>query len=140
MTLTDKLTTAKNELESYLNSVRGSRLEKNHIDRLFILKELLGLGGGNSPSITKATSAPTLPPVVASITSVTLLADNTNRKFASFRNNSTSIAYIEFGATATTSSVYKLAADGFMTVDNYTGTISCIWTSANGNMLISQGI
>ena len=87
----------------------------------------------------KATSAPTTS-VASSATSVTLLNSNSNRKFASFRNDSTSVAYIELGSTATTSSVYKLAADGFMSIDNYTGAISCIWASVNGNMRISEGV
>jgi hypothetical protein len=78
--------------------------------------------------------------VASSATSVQLLASNANRIFASFRNDSTAIAYIELGATATTSSVYRLDPQGFMSLDNYTGAISCIWASANGFMRVSEGV
>ena len=77
--------------------------------------------------------------VASSATSVQLLALNEDRKFASFRNDSTAIAYIELGATATTSSVYRLDPQGFMSLDNYTGVVSCIWASANGFMRVSEG-
>lgn len=55
----------------------------------------------------KSTASPTTS-VASSATSTTLLALNTNRKYASFRNDSTSVAYVAKSATATTSSVYLL--------------------------------
>ena len=78
--------------------------------------------------------------VASSATSVQLLALNKDRLFASFRNDSTAIAYIELGTTATTSSVYRLEPQGFMSLDNYTGVVSCIWASANGFMRVSEGV
>lgn len=91
--------------------------------------------GGAAP---KATTAPTTS-VASSATSVTLLASNTSRKWASFRNDSTQIAYIAKSATASTSSVYALQPQGFLYFDDYTGVVSAIWVSANGNMRIEEG-
>ena len=53
MALTDRLTTAKSELESYLDSVRGAKLEQHQIDRLLTLNGLLGIGasGGATSSV-----------------------------------------------------------------------------------------
>lgn len=91
--------------------------------------------GGVAP---KATSAPTTS-VASSATSVTLLALNASRKWASFRNDSTSVAYIAKSATATTSSVYLLQPQGYLYFDDYTGVVSAIWASANGFMRIEEG-
>ena len=97
--------------------------------------KLFEAGGGGGAIATTTTSTN----VASSATSVSLLAANSDRKFASFRNDSTAIAYIELGATATTSSVYRLDPQGFMSLDNYTGVVSCIWASANGFMRVSEG-
>lgn len=91
--------------------------------------------GGAAP---QATSAPTTS-VASSATSVTLLALNANRKWASFRNDSTSVAYIAKSGTATTSSVYLLQPQGYLYFDDYTGVVSAIWASANGFMRIEEG-
>lgn len=91
--------------------------------------------GGAAP---KATAAPTTS-VASSATSVTLLALNANRKWASFRNDSTSVAYIAKSGTASTSSVYVLQPQGFLYFDDYTGVVSGIWASVNGNMRIEEG-
>lgn len=92
----------------------------------------------NIGTVPKATSAPTTS-VASSATSVTLLALNASRKWASFRNDSTSVAYIAKSATATTSSVYLLQPQGYLYFDDYTGVVSAIWASANGFMRIEEG-
>lgn len=89
-------------------------------------------------SATPATSAPTTS-VASSATSVTLLALNTNRKWAFFRNDSTQVAYVAKSGTASTSSVYRLEPQGFLYFDDYTGVVSGIWVSANGFMRIEEG-
>jgi hypothetical protein len=86
----------------------------------------------------KATAAPTTS-VASSATSTTLLALNTNRKYASFRNDSTSVAYVAKSATATTSSVYLLQPQGNLYFDDYTGVVTAIWVTANGFMQIEEG-
>ena len=50
MALTDRLTTAKSELESYLDSVRGAKLEQTQINRLLTLNSLLGVGASGVTS------------------------------------------------------------------------------------------
>ena len=99
--------------------------------------KLFEAGGGSGGAIATSTTSTN---VASSATSVSLLAANSDRKFASFRNDSTAIAYIELGATATTSSAYRLDPQGFLSLDNYTGAISCIWASANGFMRVSEGV
>ena len=92
--------------------------------------------GGTAP---KATSAPTTS-VASSVSSVTLLALNTNRKWASFRNDSTSVAYIAKSGTASTLSVYALQPQANLFFDDYTGVVSAIWVTANGFMRIEEGV
>ena len=83
-------------------------------------------------------TAQTTTSVAGSATSVTLKAANSSRKTISIRNDSTAILYIEEGATATTSSVWKLDTDDIYTSDNYKGIITGIWDSATGNARITE--
>lgn len=80
--------------------------------------------------------------VASSASSTSLLASNSARKNASFFNDSTAIAYLKLGATASTSSyTVQIASLGYyeLPVDRiYTGAIDCIWASANGNMRITE--
>lgn len=120
-----------------LQEVTGGLTVKPSLDRLIDLRyKLFEAGGGVGTKATSTTSTN----VASSATSVSLLAANSDRKFASFRNDSTAIAYIELGATATTSSAYRLDPQGFLSLDNYTGAISCIWASVNGFMRVSEGV
>jgi len=137
-------------LDAYIQSNFQGSLEEVSADQL-PLQNLLklqsylvnsgggGSGGGSGGSGGKATTAPTTS-VASSATSVTLLALNTNRKWASFRNDSTSVAYIAKSATASTSSVYRLEPQGYQYFDDYTGIVSGIWASVNGNMRIEEGV
>lgn len=141
-TASDALTAALATVDSRLTNIEiGEELELylELIQRRAAIQDAIaasgGGGGGTTPSTTATTTS-----VASSATSVPLLAANSSRKFASFRNDSTSVAYIELGATATSSSVYRLEAQGFLTLDNYTGAISCIWASANGNMRVTEGV
>jgi hypothetical protein len=131
---TDLLTLLETRIESAYNGTLAELGDQVPFDlslaEMLKLRDYLTVSSGTSTTTTS---------VASSATSVSLLAANSNRKFASFRNDSTAIAYIELGATATTSSVYRLEAQGFLSLDNYTGAISCIWASANGNMRISEG-
>ena len=87
---------------------------------------------------TSGTSTPTT--VASSITNVLILATNSNRKGATIWNDSTANLFIEFGVTATTSAfTVKINAGGYYELPfNYTGVISGIWSSANGNALIRE--
>jgi hypothetical protein len=90
------------------------------------------------PSSTSGTSTPTS--VAANITSVMILAANSNRKGATIWNNGTANLFIEFGATATASAfVAKISAGGYFELPFcYTGIISGIWDVANGNALVRE--
>lgn len=87
--------------------------------------------------------------VASSASNVTLLSANPARKDAVFFNDSTSVLYLKFGATATASSyTVQIAAGGFYElpksytgsneVEIYRGIIDGIWASANGNCRITE--
>lgn len=83
---------------------------------------------------------PTVTSVAASGTSVTVLALNNARAGATLYNDSTATAYVKLGATASTSSyTVKMNQDDYYEVPfGYIGVIDCIWSSATGNMLVTQ--
>lgn len=82
--------------------------------------------------------------VSGNASSVTLLSANAGRRGASFHNDSTAIAYLKCGTTASTSSFtikmqpdshYELTGGG---VYCYQGVVDCIWASATGAMRITE--
>jgi hypothetical protein len=79
--------------------------------------------------------------VPASITSVSLLAANSNRKGASIYNNSPAATlYIGFGPTATTTNYAdKIGPNSLweMPID-YDGQITGIWSLANGSAQVTE--
>jgi hypothetical protein len=98
-------------------------------------------------------ATPTTPPTTAtdysiasSATSVTLLPVNTNRKQATFFNDSTAILYIDLsGGTASTSHyTVQLYPNGYYDLPLcaegtvYTGQITGIWATVNGNARITE--
>lgn len=112
------------------NGILVDRLDPNKIQPVRTVST-----GGSS---TAATTAPTTS-IASSITSVPLLSANTNRRWAFFRNDSTSVAFIAKSGTASTSSVYRLAPQGYLYFDDYTGVVSGIWATADGFMRIEEG-
>lgn len=82
--------------------------------------------------------------VASSATSVTLIAANANRRSLTIFNNSTAILYVCFGATATQAGAKApIGAGGFYEMPTgqlYTGVVSGIWASANGNASIYEGV
>lgn len=84
-----------------------------------------------------STSTPTRP--AASIASITLLAANANRISAYIVNESTSIMYIKYGATASaTSYTLILQENETAIIDDYTGRIDAIWVAAVGNAQVTE--
>lgn len=86
---------------------------------------------------------PTLANVAGSASSVTVLASNANRKSAIFYNDSSADCYLKYGTTAsTTSFTYLLPAYGTLSIkgDEYSGRIDGIWTSATGNMRVTETV
>jgi hypothetical protein len=78
--------------------------------------------------------------VAASVASVTVLALNANRKGAMITNDSTSVVYIAFAATATaTAFTAKLNAGDYYEVPfGYTGIITGIWVTAAGSARVTE--
>lgn len=101
---------------------------------------LVNLGTNNDVRLATTTSS-TVTSVAASATNVTLLSSNASRTGAAFFNDSTSIAYLKLGATATTSSfTVKMISNSYYELPDpcYTGIIDCIWDSATGSMRITE--
>jgi hypothetical protein len=94
-----------------------------------------GSGATGRLAIENATSlAPNsdVTTVAASITSVTLLASNANRRSAIILNDGTDILYVKYGTTASTASfTWKLEAGEYAVVDDYNGRIDGIWDVAS---------
>lgn len=84
----------------------------------------------------------TLTSVASAITSSVLLATNTARKSFVIYNESTSVLFVAFAATAsaTAYTVQVLAGGTFVPPANLriTGVISGIWTTANGFARITE--
>jgi hypothetical protein len=87
----------------------------------------------------------TLSNVSASATSVTVLAANSARIGATITNDSSSVVYLKFGATASTTS-YTVVLAGAVTAPfsyyevpaGYTGIIDGIWASAAGSARVTE--
>lgn len=78
----------------------------------------------------------TLANVVSSASSVTLFASNAVARGRTVYNDSTSVAYLKYGTTAsTTSYTVQLAAGAYYEFPQplYGGRVDIIWTTANGN-------
>ncbi len=70
--------------------------------------------------------------VAISVSSVSLLAANADRKQVIIRNDTNQDLYIAHGSTATTSSAIRLKKNDVYLEDKYTGVISGIWDSVAG--------
>ena len=94
-----------------------------------------------APNVTTSGTS-TLTSVASSASTVVLLASNAARKGAYFYNDSTAILYLAFAATASTSAyTLQIPTNGFYEmppIPVYTGTISGIWSAANGNARITE--
>lgn len=101
-----------------------------------ILFQLLRSFQGGSTSNSTVTS------VGDEVVSTTLLSANDDRTGFILFNDSTAIAYVKFGATASTSSfTVRLTPYAVYTSDVpvYRGVIDCIWASdAGGNMRVTE--
>ncbi len=97
---------------------------------------------------TKETRSSTGTPanVASSNTSVTVLAANANRLGATVTNDSTAILYLLLATSAASTSNYTVQLAGSTTGGvayyevpfNYTGQLTGIWASANGNARVTE--
>jgi hypothetical protein len=81
--------------------------------------------------------------VAGSASSVTILASNTSRKWAVFYNDSTQIWYLDVtgGTSSTTSYTVQVPSQGYFELLGspvYTGAVTGIQSSANGNMRVTE--
>lgn len=80
--------------------------------------------------------------VSASTSSVSLLGSNSARKQLILYNHSASVAYVNFGATASSSAfTVRMTGNSTFILDNnpiYTGQLSAIWTLAVGDMQVTE--
>lgn len=88
------------------------------------------------PVAQVASTTATRTDVASSATSVTILASNASRKSAIVMNDSTKILYIRYGSTAASATDFTdklFPGDRYVVEGNYTGQITGLWASANGN-------
>lgn len=93
----------------------------------------------NNQPVSYATS--TVTRVTSSATVVTLKAANTSRRGLYIFNESTSLVYIKFGSTATsTDYTVRVAAGGYFELPTpvYNGIVTGIWASANGAAQVTE--
>lgn len=99
---------------------------------------------GSGTFATKETVAATstITRTTSTTLSVTIVASNANRLTAAIFNESTSLMYLKFGATATnTSYTVQLASNAYYELPaahTYTGVIDGIWVSANGAAMATE--
>ena len=91
-------------------------------------------------SIADTSTTSSITTVASTATSSVILAANTNRKGATVNNRSTSKLYLAMSATATASAfTVPLDPDDYWEAPfKYTGIISGIWVSANGNAIVTE--
>ena len=97
-------------------------------------------GGNLTKELVAATSAVTR--TASSTLTTTILASNANRLNAVIFNESTSLLYLKFGATATnTSYTVQLSSNAYYEIPTahvYTGVIDGIWVAANGAAMATE--
>ena len=98
------------------------------------------LASGSTTGITPATTG-TPTNVASSASSVTILAANSGRKGATITNDSTQVLYLLYstGTASATNYSVQLAAGAYWELPfNYTGQLTGIWASANGNARVTE--
>lgn len=79
--------------------------------------------------------------VASATSSTTLIAANGARKGLIIANTSTAVLYILFGggtATATTAHSVQMAANTSYSIEGFTGAVTGIWASVNGQANITE--
>lgn len=100
-----------------------------------------GGGGGTQDTRETRPGQSTTANVAGSASNVTVLAANSNRRAATFYNDSTAALYLKFGATAsTTSFTIKMAGGSYFEIPQpcYSGIVDGIWDSATGAVRVTE--
>lgn len=101
-------------------------------------------GPSNAGTLRSAESnvaTATVTSVASSATTVSLFASNASRRGAAIFNESTTILYVKFGATASlTSYTVQVGAGGYYEIPQpcYSGAIDGIWAAANGSARLTE--
>ena len=116
---------------------------QNHMisDGVYPWRKATVTPGTPALAIANIANTSALTQVASSASSVTLLAANASRKNAIFYNASTAILYIALTSSAASTSAYtvQVAAGGNWSMPvAWTGQITGIWASANGNAIITE--
>lgn len=98
---------------------------------------------GTVATTAGTSSTGTISSVSGSATSVTVLASNANRKNAAFYNDSTATLYLALTSSAASTTAYtiQIPSNGYYELpvgQIYTGTITGIWSSATGAVLVTE--
>lgn len=101
------------------------------------------MSGAKFGGQTLTSNAPTLSSVASSVSAVTLLAANVNRKGALIYNESTAILYLGLcpkASVSTTNYTLQIAAGGYYEVPAPISVqeISGVWSLANGSARITE--
>lgn len=101
---------------------------------------LIDSAGGTAASTTPAATGATTT-VASSATAVTLKAANSARLGLTIYNDSTQVLYVLLGAGTVSNTVYtvQMAANTYYEVPfRFTGIVTGLWASANGNARITS--
>jgi hypothetical protein len=108
----------------------------------FTISGTVTANAGTGTFATKETrsSTPNSSFVNSNTSSILILASNANRLGATLYNDSTQVAYVKLGVTAsTTSYTIQMLPNSYYEVPfNYTGEIDAIWPVANGAMRYTE--
>jgi hypothetical protein len=108
----------------------------------FTISGTVTANAGTGTFATKETrsSTPNSSFVNSNTSSIVILASNANRLGATLYNDSTQVAYVKLGVTAsTTSYTIQMLPNSYYEVPfNYTGEIDAIWPVANGAMRYTE--
>ena len=94
---------------------------------------------GSIPMRKSGSATSTLANVSGSASSVQLAAANSSRIKLAIHNDSAAVLYVKEGTTAsTTDYTYKLFQDDIVIIDDYTGQVDGIWSSATGAARVTE--
>ena len=121
--------------------IKGILTDKTQFTQITDGTDDLSINTDGSVNVKKALGTSSIESsVVASGSSVPLLAANPNRIVATIRNDGTGILYVSKTGTATVSAPVKLLQDGIYIIDDYDGALTGIWTAPNGNARIEETV
>lgn len=103
---------------------------------------ITGQTSGNISSLPAKLATSTVVSISASVSSVTLLANNTDRAAAIVYNDSPSAVYVKFGSNASYTNGFSYCLPASVTLEFsqpiYTGIVTAFWLQATGSAWITE--